>query len=290
MTTNAIEIKNLTKRRGNFSVENLSFTLPKGCIMGLIGENGAGKTTLLKLILGALHKDGGSICVLGQDNSAPNFNQTKERIGVVPDEIGFPYSMNAKIVGKVMRHSYKNWDDALYANYLKEMSLPVDQPFKDYSRGMKMKLGIAVALSHHPDLLILDEATNGLDPVARDEAIGVFAEFTRDENHAVLISSHIVGDLEKICDYVAFLHKGKLLLCEEKDVLLETYGLVHCSAESIAALPPTAVIGKRESPYGAEVLVRKDLLPDGMPVRSTSLEEIFIFMSKRDGKKEELCV
>lgn len=286
MTANAIEIKNLTKRRGGFAIENLSLTLPKGCIMGLVGENGAGKTTLIRLILGALQKDGGSIAVLGKESGGKDFRAVKENIGVVPDEIGLPDSMNAKLVGSVMRRIYKQWDGALYANYLQEMSLPAEQPFKDYSRGMKMKLGIAVALSHRPQLLILDEATNGLDPVARDEAIGRFAEFTRNEDHAVLISSHIVGDLEKICDYIAFMHKGRLLLCEEKDVLLETYGLLHCAAQTLADLPEGAVIGKRESPYSVEALVRKDLLPAGMPVSNASLEDIFVFMAKGNGGAE----
>lgn len=286
MNENAIEIHDLTKKRGKFSIQDLSLTLPKGCIMGLVGENGAGKTTLIRLILGALQKDGGSIAVLGRESGGKDFRSVKENIGVVPDEIGFPYSMNAKLVGSVMRRTYKKWDEALYEKYLADMSLPASQPFKDYSRGMKMKLGIAVALSHRPQLLILDEATNGLDPVARDEAVTAFGEFTRDEGHAVLISSHIVGDLEKICDYIAFLHKGKLLLCEEKDALLEKYGVLRCPKESLAGLPEGAVAGKRESPYGVEALVRRDLLPEGMPVSNVSLEELFVFMVKGNGAAE----
>ena len=163
---------------------------------------------------------------------------------------------------------------------LKQLDLPEKRPFKEYSKGMKMKLGIAVALSHHPKLLILDEATSGLDPVVRDEVVEMFSEFTRDEDHAVLISSHIVSDLEKICDYIAFLHQGKLMLCEEKDRLLEEYGLIHCSREQLSELDQAAVKGVKTSPYGVEALVRRDGVPADLPVSPVSIEELFIFMVK----------
>ena len=188
--------------------------------------------------------------------------------------------MSAVQVGKIMAHTYTKWDKELYAQYLKKLNLPEKRPFKEYSKGMKMKLGIAVALSHHPKLLILDEATSGLDPVVRDEVVEMFSEFTRDESHAVLISSHIVSDLEKICDYIAFLHKGKLMLCEEKDRLLEEYGLIHCSKEQLSELDAQAVRGVKASPYGVEALVRRDGVPAGMQVSPVSIEELFIFMVK----------
>ena len=276
---NALEIRNLTKDYGAFRLENLNLTLPCGCIMGLIGENGAGKSTTIKLILDMINRDGGAITILGRDNRE-DLILTKQDIGVVLDEVGIPQCLSAVQVGKVMAHTFARWDQELYAQYLKKLDLPEKRPFKEYSKGMKMKLGIAVALSHHPKLLILDEATSGLDPVVRDEVVEMFSEFTRDESHAVLISSHIVSDLEKICDYIAFLHKGKLMLCEEKDRLLEEYGLIHCSQEQLAELDETAVRGVKASPYGVEALVRRDGIPTGMQVSPVSIEELFIFMVK----------
>ena len=276
---NALEIRNLTKDYGAFRLENLNLTLPCGCIMGLIGENGAGKSTTIKLILDMINRDGGAITILGRDNRE-DLILTKQDIGVVLDEVGIPQCLSAVQVGKVMAHTFARWDQELYAQYLKKLDLPEKRPFKEYSKGMKMKLGIAVALSHHPKLLILDEATSGLDPVVRDEVVEMFSEFTRDESHAVLISSHIVSDLEKICDYIAFLHKGKLVLCEEKDRLLEEYGLIHCSQEQLAELDETAVRGVKASPYGVEALVRRDGIPTGMQVSPVSIEELFIFMVK----------
>lgn len=276
---NALEIKNLTKHYGDFTLDNLNLTLPSGCIMGLIGENGAGKSTTIKLILDMIRRDEGTITLLGRDNRE-NITLTKQDIGVVLDEVGIPACLSAVQVGKVMARTFTRWDKELYAQYLKKLNLPEKRPFKEYSKGMKMKLGIAVALSHHPKLLILDEATSGLDPVVRDEVVEMFSEFTRDEDHAVLISSHIVSDLEKICDYIAFLHQGKLMLCEEKDRLLEEYGLIHCSREQLSELDQAAVKGVKTSPYGVEALVRRDGVPAGMQVSPVSIEELFIFMVK----------
>ena len=276
---NALEIKNLTKHYGDFTLDNLNLTLPSGCIMGLIGENGAGKSTTIKLILDMIRRDEGTITLLGRDNRE-DITLTKQDIGVVLDEVGIPGCLNAVQVGKVMARTFTRWDKNLYAAYLKQLNLPEKRPFKEYSKGMKMKLGIAVALSHHPKLLILDEATSGLDPVVRDEVVEMFSEFTRDEDHAVLISSHIVSDLEKICDYIAFLHQGKLMLCEEKDRLLEEYGLIHCSWEQLSELDQAAVKGVKTSPYGVEALVRRDGVPTDLPVSPVSIEELFIFMVK----------
>lgn len=276
---NALEIRNLTKTYPGFRLQNLNLTLPSGCILGLVGENGAGKSTTIKLILDMIRKDSGTITLFGQDNQK-NTVLTKQDIGVVLDEVGIPQFMTAGQIANIMRHTFKNWDDALFKDYLKKFALPADKAFKDFSRGMKMKMGIAVALAHHPKLLILDEATSGLDPVVRDEVVEMFGEFTRDENHAVLISSHIVSDLEKICDYIAFLHKGQLLLCEEKDVLLEEYGLVQCSKERLEELDADAIKGKKVSPYGVQALVKRDAVPAGFPVSPVSMEELFIFMVK----------
>lgn len=276
---NALEIKDLTKTYPGFKLDNLNLTLPSGCIMGLIGENGAGKSTTIKLILDMIHKDSGTITILGKDNG-DSMELTKEDIGVVMDEVGIPECMTAKQVGKVMKHTFKNWDEEEYRLLLQKLSLPNDKPFKDFSRGMKMKLGIAIAMSHGAKILILDEATSGLDPVVRDEVVEMFGEFTRNENHSILISSHIVSDLEKICDYIAFLHKGKLLLCEEKDQLLAEYGLIHCTAEELQKVPVNAIKYKKENPYGVEVMVLRSAMPVGTNVSPISIEELFVFMVK----------
>lgn len=276
---NALELKNLQKSYGDFTLGPLDLTLPSGCVMGLIGENGAGKSTTMKLILDMLHPDAGSVQLLGQDNRA-NLRNLKEDVGVVLDEVGLSQCLTPRQVGKMMEGMFRRWDDAVYREYLRRFSLPEDKRFKEFSRGMKMKLGIAVALSHHPKLLLLDEATSGLDPVIRDEIVDLFGEFTREEDHAVLISSHIVSDLEKICDYIAFLHRGKLLLCEEKDRLKERYGVLHCTGDTLAALDPAAVLGKRESPYGVEAIVERDLVPAGWELGPVDLEQLFIVMAK----------
>lgn len=276
---NALEIKNLTKSYPGFTLDNLTLTLPSGCIMGLIGENGAGKSTTIKLILNILKRDSGTITILGKDNR-DNIRLTKEDVGVVLDDVGISECLSARQVGNIMKHTFHNWDENAYDNYLRKLSVPTNKAFKEFSKGMKMKLGIAVAMSHHARLLILDEATSGLDPVVRDEVIDMFGEFTRDENHAILISSHIVSDLEKICDYIAFLHKGKLLLCEEKDLLMEQYGIVHCTAQQLAGISPSAIKGKKESAYGVEAIVARSAVPTDMKISPIDIEQLFIFMVK----------
>ncbi len=276
---NAIEIKNLTKSFPGFTLNNLNLTLPGGCILGLIGENGAGKSTTIKLILDIIHKDSGSITILGRDNTE-NIRLTKEEVGVVMDEIGLPECLTVKQVGKVMAHTFRNWDTSAYQALVQRMDLPEKKPFKDFSRGMKTKLGIAIALSHHCKLLLLDEATSGLDPVVRDDVVEMLSEFTRDEGHSILISSHIVSDLEKLCDYIAFLHKGRLLLWEEKDVLLAEYGVIHCTSEQLESIAPEAIKHKKESPYGVEALVLRSGVPSDLHISPISIEELFVYMVK----------
>lgn len=276
---NAIEIKDLCKTYPGFSLDHVNLTLPCGCIMGLVGENGAGKSTTIRMILDMIARDSGTITLLGKDNRE-NIRLLKEDIGVVLDEVGIPACLNPKQVGKIMANTFRNWEQAVYDSLLEKLAVPPEKPFKDFSKGMKMKLGIAIALSHRPKLLILDEATSGLDPVVRDEVLDLFSEFTREESHAVLISSHIVSDLEKICDYIAFLHKGRLLLCEEKDALKEKYGILRCSREQLSALPPEAVIGRKETAYGVEAIAARDAVPAGLSLSPIDIEELFIFMVK----------
>ena len=230
-------------------------------------------------MLGLAHPDSGSIKLLGRDID-DDLRLTKEDIGVVLDNVGIPSCLNARQVGKVMAGTYARWNQAQYEGYLRQLAIPENKAFKDFSRGMQMKLGIAIALSHDAKLLILDEATSGLDPVVRDEVVEMFRQFTQDENHSVLISSHIVSDLEKLCDYIAFLHKGKLLLMEEKDRLLEEYALALCSQEELDQLPEEAVKSCKRSPYGVEALVLRQFVPEGIHLRPVTIEELFIFMVK----------
>lgn len=276
---NALEIRDLTKHYDGFTLDRLNLALPGGCILGLIGENGAGKSTTIKLILDMIRRDGGSVTILGRDNQ-DHLELTREDVGVVLDEVGVSECLTPRQVGKIMGSIYRNWDGETYSGYLKTLDLPENKRFKDFSRGMKMKLGIAVALSHRARLLILDEPTGGLDPVARDEVTDIFSEFTRDENHSILISSHIVSDLEKLCDYIAFLHEGKLLLCEEKDRLREQYGILRCSAVELRSIDPAAVIGKKETPYGVEAIVQRDAAPRGAALGPVDIEQLFVFMAR----------
>lgn len=277
---NALDIQNLTKTYPGFTLDNVSLTIPGGCVLGLIGENGAGKSTLIKSVLGMIRPDSGTVTILGNAKRTP---LVMEDVGVVLDEVGIPSCLTTAQVGRVMAASFRNWDQAQYERYLKALALPEKKAFKDFSKGMKMKLGIAVALSHHARLLILDEATSGLDPVVRDEVLELLRHFVAQEDHAILMSSHIVSDLEKLCDYIAFVHKGKLLLVEEKDRLLEEYGLFLGSREDVDALPETAVRARRTSPYGAEALVLREAMPQGSRVTPISIEELFVFMVK-EGK------
>ncbi len=278
---NALEIKNLTKKYKNFTLDSVNLTLPTGCVMGLVGENGSGKSTIFKLILNIAKKDEGSVEILGRDH-VKGGDVTKEDIGVVFDELGIPNEMTAPQVDKVMKYIFKNWDSEKYNELLKKLSVPTNIKIQKFSKGMKMKLGIAVALSHDAKLLLLDEPTAGLDPVVRDELVEMLYDFTREESHSILISSHIVSDLEKLCDYIAFLHGGRLMLCEEKDVLLSQYGILRCTEEELSDVPEDAVKHKKITPYGVEAIVKRDLLPDGYSVSAVGLEELFVSMIKEN--------
>ena len=278
---NAIKLSHINKSFGDSAIRDLNLTVPSGTICGLVGENGAGKSTTIRLLMGALRPDSGTASVLGVDVSSPEFRDVKEDVGVVLDEAYFPESLNAVQVGKIMAATYRRWDQGLYDGYLKRFDLPQNKQFKDYSRGMRMKLAIAAALSHQPKLLVLDEATAGLDPIVRDEVLDIFNEFTREEDHSILISSHILSDLEKLCDYIAFIHKGDLLFCEEKDQLLEQYGIFEDSRENLDCLQPEAIVAREESRYGGvRALVKRDLAPTGFRLEKPTVEDVVLFLVK----------
>ena len=281
---NAIELRGLTKRYQDFTLDHVDLTLPSGCIMGLIGENGAGKSTTIQLILNAIPRDEGTVTILGQDNQtgAPTI---REEIGVVLDEACLPTYLTAGQIGRVMAGIYRSWDQELYQDYLNRFALPEKKLFHQFSRGMKMKLGIAAALSHRPRLLVLDEATSGLDPVVRDEILDLFLDFTRDEDHSILVSSHILSDLEKLCDYVAYLHRGQLLFCEEKDALLERYAVLKGRMEDLEALDRSAVLAYRVHAYGVEALVEREKVPADITLDRVSIEDIIVFQARGERLK-----
>lgn len=284
---NAIEIKNLTKNYGSFKLDNVSLTIPGGAILGLIGENGAGKSTTIKCLLNLIRRDGGEVSIFGKD-AVKDERAVKEDIGVVLDESTFHDTLKAREVGKILAKVYKHWDAPLFASYLQKFDLPDNKYVKEFSRGMKMKLSIAAALSHHPRLLILDEATGGLDPVVRDEILDEFLAFIQDEEHSILISSHITSDLEKVADYIAYLHKGKVTVSGSKDELLETYGRLVCGRADLERVDKDYLVGVRAGQYGSEALIKNKhefmrKYPD-LTVDPVTLEEIMVLTVKGDAK------
>jgi len=282
--TNAIEINNVTKHYKDFSLNQINFTVPKGTIMGFVGENGAGKTTTIKAILDLIHTDEGTINVLGRDSkNLPK--DIKAQIGVVFDGSNLHDNMNAKNINFIMKNIYPNWEEKVFNHYLKKLNLPQDKIFKGYSRGMKMKLSIAIALSHQSKLLILDEATSGLDPIIRDEILDIFMEFIQNENHTILLSSHIISDIEKIADYVTFIHKGRIVFSKSKDDLIYQHGIIRCRKNDIRNIDSSFVVGIRENGFGAEVMIhskeRFKRIYQQFEVEKVSIEEIMLFVVRR---------
>lgn len=249
----ALEIHELTKKYEDFTLDHISFQVPSGSIVGLIGENGAGKTSTINAVLGLIKKDSGEIEILGEN--ADNLSSpVKEEIGVVFDGSNFSEELTPVKLNKVLREVYSSWDQALFSKLLDQMEVPLSKKIKTFSKGMKMKLSIAVALAHHPRLLILDEATSGLDPVMRDDILDIFLDFVQDEEHSILVSSHITSDLEKVADYIVFIHKGKIIFSKSKDELLENYGIIKCGREQFEALDEEDQITYRRLDYEWQVL------------------------------------
>jgi len=254
MKENALTIKGLTKKYNDFVLDDVSFNVPRGAIVRLIGENGAGKSTTINAALGLIKKDAGVISILGKQNDEID-SSIHNRIGVVFDGNNFHDGLSPKKLNKIFKNIYSEWDEAEYFTLLEKLSLPVDKKVKEFSKGMKMKLSIAVALSHHSELLILDEATSGLDPIIRDELLDMFLDFVQDENRSILVSSHITSDLEKVADYIVFIHNGKVVFNKTKDELMYKYGIMKCRTAQFETIDKQDIIVYLKKDYEWDILV-----------------------------------
>ncbi len=273
----ALRLEHISKKYETFTLHDVNLVIPKGSIMGFIGENGAGKSTTMKAMLGLIHPDGGEVYVDGKRFTGEE-RGIKERLGVVTDSSCFPEELNAVEIGNVMRRVYRTWDKKRYKGLLKEYKIDEKKRIREYSRGMKMKLSLVVALSHDSKLLVLDEATSGLDPVVRDSLLDTFLDFIQDEEHAIWLSSHILSDLEKVCDYITFIQDGRILFSENKDELIEKYRIVKGSRAQLEQLE--SVIGLSENAFGAQALVPSAQAPDGIASDAAGIEDIMLFYGK----------
>ena len=282
---NAIEIKNLTKKYDGFTLDNISFDVPKGSIMGFIGQNGAGKTTTINSLLNILKWDSGEIHLLGKEMPEHEY-EVKEEIAAIFDVLPFNEDLSAKQLSRIMRGIWNQWDEESFMNYLERFQLPYKKKFGQFSKGMKMKLQIAAGLSHRAKLLIMDEATTGLDPVVRNEILDIFLEYLQDEDNSILMSSHITSDLEKIADRVTFIDKGKILLTGIKDEILDEHGLVKVSKKDFKDFEREDYISARVTDFGADIMVsdrsRTAKKYSGVVIDKTTLEEIMLFYVNRD--------
>lgn len=287
MPNKLLEIKNLTKEYDDFKLDNISFNLDKGYIMGFIGENGAGKTTTIKLIMNLLNKDSGEIKVFDKDNIKYE-REIKERIGFVYDECFYYENLSIKDNEKIISGFYKKWSYEKFDSYLKKFNLNKKQKVKGLSKGMKMKFAIALALSHNAEFLILDEPASGLDPVMRRNILDVLQEVMEDENVGILISSHIISDLEKIADYITYIQKGKIVFSKATNDLMEEYKIIKGSLDLLSNLDKKNIYGLRETSYGFEGLMKgiciDKTVKQKLIIEKPSLEEIMLAMNKGVGK------
>ena len=249
---NAFMVSGLTKTYQDFVLDHVSFSVPSGSIVGLIGENGAGKSTTINAALGLIQKEEGFVSILDREELDRDI---KEQIGVVFDGSNYPEILSPRKLNRVMKNIYRTWNERVYFGLLKQFSLPSDKQIKQFSKGMKMKLAISAAFSHHSRLLILDEATSGLDPVVRDDILDMLLGFVQDEGHSILVSSHITSDLEKIADYIVFIYEGKVVFEKPKDELTEGYGVIKCGAAQFDALDKADIIAYRKMDYEWQILV-----------------------------------
>ena len=279
-----LSIKNYEKHYKNFDIEDISFDIPDGMVVGLIGENGAGKSTIIKSILGAVHPDGGNILFNGREILKVG-KKERQQISFVLDDTGLPMELNLAMLDNVLSCIYDKWDSSKFRELVRQFALPEKKLFKDFSKGMKMKAAIAVALSYDSTILILDEPTSGLDPVVRDEILEMIYNYNKDGNRAVLLSSHITSDLEKICDYIVYIHDGKIIFNEEKDVLLNKYAVYSIDEKKLGELDGDAFVRIIRREYGMEVLAEKDKMPHDFEYKPVTLDDIMLFYSKG----EQIC-
>ena len=278
-------LKNVNKKyeKSNFAIKDISFSVPEGSIVGFIGENGAGKSTTMNCILNVIKRDSGTIEIFGREMTDEAID-IRENIGVVYDSNNFPEYLTAKQLADILRRIYSKWDDFCFEQFLRRFGLPESQKIKRYSRGMSMKLAIAVALSHDSKLLILDEATSGLDPIMRDEILDVLLEFVKQENHSILLSSHITSDLEKIADYIVFIHNGEIILNKTKDELIYEYGVIRCSENDFYNILPEDILSSMKKDYQIDVLIKNKKLMEkkykNLIIDSVSLDEIMLLLAK----------
>lgn len=274
-----LSINGLSKHYTNFDVNNVSFDIPDGMVVGLIGENGAGKSTIIKSILGVVHPDGGEIVFNGTPVSKLN-KAERQKISFVLDDMGLPIELTLSMLNKVLSNIYGKWDSAKFHSLVQRFQLPENKLFKEFSKGMKMKVTIAVALSYESNLLILDEPTSGLDPVVRDEILQMIYDYNQENNHAALISSHITTDLEKICDYIVYIHNGRVIFNEEKDELLSKYAVYSVDEQQFKELDKAAIIKVLHREYGTDVLALKEKMPQDFDFKAVTLDDIMLFYSK----------
>jgi ABC-2 type transport system ATP-binding protein len=279
-----LSIRDLKKHYENFDIENVSFDIPKGAVVGLIGENGAGKSTVIKCILGAVHPDGGQILFDGKE-IRETCRKDRQKIAFVFDDTGLPLELDLGMLDKVLCRIYDKWDTAKFRSLIREFSLPRDKMLKDFSKGMKMKAAIAVAFSYDSDVLILDEPTSGLDPVVRDEIIEMIYNYNQNCDRSVLLSSHITADLEKICDYIVYIHEGRIIFNEEKDELLNRYAIYSIEDKHLRELNKSAFIKVLKREYRTEILAQKDKMPKDFEYKPVTLDEMMLFYSKG----EDVC-
>lgn len=282
----ALTVSGLTKRYRDFVLDGVSFRVPSGSIVGLIGENGAGKSTAIRTILGLARRDAGTVSILGRREREIE-PALRNQIGVVFDGSSIPGALTPVMLNRVLRNIYATWDETRYFALLKRLSLPQERQVAALSKGMKMKLAIAVALSHHSRLLILDEATSGLDPVVRDDMLDLFLDFVQDEDHSILVSSHITSDLEKVADYIVYLHQGKVMFSKPKDELRYRYGLLRCGAAQYESIDRQDIVVCRKLDFEWEVLVAdraaaQKKYPNAV-IDPPSIEEIMLLYGKGEG-------
>lgn len=276
---NAVELTGISKKYGTFHLKDISFSLEEGSVLGIIGENGAGKTTMVKILLGMVKADSGNVRVLDCDDLRRN-PDVRCRIGFVMNEAGFPDALSGKDMNSILKDTYANWNETRFLEIMKNLDGDPERSYKNLSMGSKMKLLIAACLAHNPDLIVMDEATNFLDPAARSEVINMLNDYTRDEHKTLVLSSHITNDLEKIADYILFLHQGEILMYAPKDEILDQFRYVTAPSELISKLNQADVIGRRDTGFGTDALIRTEACTDEMQIRNATLEEIFTALVK----------